>query len=1020
MRLLPLLLAAAAPALPVSKFDFMAPSPSPAGFRLAAPGVVADIYVAPDEWECNRKGAEDLAHDIELVTGLRPRIRHTTAGLSPHAVLIGTLGRGGVVDRLPLASAAIRGKWEGSLVQVVERPLPGVARALVLAGSDRRGTKYAIYEVSENIGVSPYFKLNSVLPPRRHTLYVKAGTLCTESSFVKYRGSFADDNRASVGVFMEPDADGRLYGGWASKRGGWTTRNYVEFGEWDGLIRSKSNTYFPCEGVFTNIPFNNLPDGNDVLINQYGLVRSGGHLLALLTTWVNEFPLWLKAKGYDPAEKFHYRANHDRVVEFWRHSIDRNKNYEVLWPLGLRGHDDLDYREPGVADLPELVRQATLEQARMLRETPGLASRDTIITGWRGDYGVVERGMLPPGAAYAWSDGALPGALWFDVVPLPTAAQRARNPQARWGVYFHNSVRMSSIQRVARDQNPGLAKLNREFSMLLDHCLDYVWEINNGPYKGMHYANEYIAAMGRDPAYWRDPLKIDEFVLRVMRRDFGQRHAARIARIFRHMDTLNLMNFGTLRWGKYGIGLPDPAFYPDPYTLLNFGDEYARALEKFENDLAEAQAIQAELEPQQRDGFWQTIVWPLKLHLYAMQQHYYGYRANLAWKQGRRAAHVYLAHMEQAAAGVTQNALDYQTVSGGRWYGFTQDDPREWPRGEEIWGYNSNPAGKWYHEYALKPVRYTLTELHARLRGMIDAMRFPHEALMDVSLEGGEELPVLSVFNRERRFIDIGNRGTQSFRWRAQPSRPWLRVSPAAGEVHAADVRVWVSIDWSRAPLGDREESITLDAGPAGRRTLKLRINNPEALRPETVHGHVEVDGYLCAEAEHYWQKIDRGGAAWRHTRLSFADGGHAMCAYPLTDSRARAELVYRLNFQNAGSYYLNFVLFDRVLYKNFEYSLDGAPPVLVDSNYPRRQRDEHERNIPIVIDKPGVHYLHIYRKDPGVVIDQIVFTRSPADFGNFRVFEPVLESDPRYRAAVAPESYFRLKVGGALRGGGR
>jgi hypothetical protein len=100
---------------------------------------------------------------------------------------------------------------------------------------------------------------------------VKGGTVAAESSFVRYRGSFADDNRASAGVFMEPDESGRLYGGWASKRGGWTTENYVAYGEWDGLIRSKSNTYFPCEGLYTNIPFNNLADGNDVLIEQYGL-----------------------------------------------------------------------------------------------------------------------------------------------------------------------------------------------------------------------------------------------------------------------------------------------------------------------------------------------------------------------------------------------------------------------------------------------------------------------------------------------------------------------------------------------------------------------------------------------------------------------------------------------------------------------------------------------------------------------------------------------------------------------------
>lgn len=1010
------------PASAVSKFDFVAKVPAAGDFRIVDRGVAADIYVAPTDWECDRVGAEDLAHDIEMVTGVRPKIRHTPEGLSGHVILIGTLGRSDLIDQLAgknkIAAGRIRDKWEGSLVQVVENPLAGVARALVLAGSDRRGTKYAIYEVSDNIGVSPYFKLNNVLPPHRARLYVKAGTLCTESSFVKYRGSFADDNRADAGTYMEPDAEGRLDGGWAAKRGGWTTQNYIAYGEWDALIRSKGNTYFPCEGLYTNIPFNNLPDANDVLIDQYGLIRSGGHLLALLTTWVNEFPLWLKSQGYDPKEPFYYKANHDRVVQFWQHSIDQNKKYEILWPLGLRGANDHDYREPGVADIPELVRQATEEQARMLAQTPGLASRDMVITGWSGDYGVVDNGKVPPGTAYLFSDGALPGAGWFDVDPLVTDEQRGKNPRAKWGAYFHDSVKTGTIMRVARDQSPGLAQINREFNMLLDHGMNYVWEVNNGPYKGRQYAEEYIAAMGRDPDYWRDPLKVDEFVNRVMKRDFGEAQAPAIARIFWHMDTLNLINYGTLRRANYGIGVSDPQFYPDPYSIFNFGDEYAQALDKLQRDLADAYAIQAKLEPQQRDGFWETIIWPLKLHLDAMRQHYYGYKANLAWKQGRRSARVFLADMEKAAEEVSLNALDYQTLHGGFWYGWTQDDPREWNPLEPIWGHNSNQVGMWYHEFPPKIGTYDLTKFHAQLQKMVSAMQFKDRPAFDINVEGGEgpgELPIFSTFNRETRFFDIGNKGDPPFLWSATASKPWIHVSPARGEEQGADTRVWVSIDWDRVPPSERDlaESIKVDAGPAGEQTVTLRINNPKTLRPQSVEGHVEVDGYLSVAADHYWKKIDRGGAAWRETRISFSDGGKSMYSYPLTKTMTSPsespELVYRLNFQNPGRYYLNFCIYDHVQFKNFYFALDQGRPVLVDSNYPLLRRDEHQRNIPVNIDQAGVHELHVYMRDPGVVIDQIVFTRAPADFGNFTLFIPVPESDPKFRAAVAPESFHRL-----------
>jgi hypothetical protein len=319
--------------------------------------------------------------------------------------------------------------------------------------------------------------------------------------------------------------------------------------------------------------------------------------------------------------------------------------------------------------------------------------------------------------------------------------------------------------------------------------------------------------------------------------------------------------------------------------------------------------------------------------------------------------------------------------------------------------------------------KYTLTELHARLQKMIGAMLFEDRPALDINVEGGERgdtLPVFSVFNREMRFFDIGNKGNGSFHWTATGSKPWIRISPSQGDVHAPDTRVWVSIDWSRVSPSDRDltESIEVDAATAGKVTLTVRINNPKALRPESVDGHVEVDGYLSVDAEHYWKKIDWGGAGWRVTRISFLDGGKSMYTYPLTEimesPSESLELLYRLNFQTPGQYYLNFCIYDHVQFKNFYFSLDNGQPVLVDSNYPRMQRDEHARNIPINIDQTGVHYLHVYMRDPSVVITQMVFTRKLADFGNFTLFEPVTESDPKFRAAVAPESYHRFPGSGS------
>lgn len=794
-------------------------------------------------------------------------------------------------------------------------------------------------------------------------------------------------------------------------------------GEWDGLLRSKSNTYFPCEGHYTNIPFNELPRGNEVLINEYGLVRSGGNLMALLTTWVNEFPRWLETQGYDPNEPFYYGANHDRVVEFWQYSINKNKDYEVLWPIGLRGAGDEDYKEPGVKDLDSLVRDAVLKQAKMIDSTPGLMSRDKIFTAWSGDYGILDNGMVPSKAAYALSDGMLKGTYWCDVVPLISKEARIKNPDANWGAYFHNQVRTSRIRRSSRDRYPGIAKINQEFNMLLANDMNYVWEINNGCYKGRQYANEYIATFGRDPKYWKDPMRVDEFIYRVMKRDFGETYVDEIVRIFKQMDTRNLINYGTYRRGVYGIGVSEPIFYPDPYTIINFGDEFNKAIEKFEKDLKDAWVIYHKLESQQRDGFWKTIIWPLRLHLSALKQHYYGYKATLAWKQERRSARVFLSLMEKAANDVSENALDYQTIADGFWYGYSKDSPREFQL-VDLWGHNSNNIAKWYHERSTRYGTYSLRVLHENLHKMVDEMKFNKEAMLDVTVESEMKsvsenhfntLPIFSIFNKEKRFFDIGNKGNPSYEWTAEVSKSWINLSQYRGKVNASDERIWVSINWDNVPMSNKiiDETIIIDAGKAGKKTIKLRINNPRTLRPDNIEGHIEVDGFLCVEAENYWKKLDRGDGSWKKTRISFQDDGCSMSAYPLNlmidYPKNSPELIYKLNFQNPGKYYLNFCLFDRTLYKNFYYSIDEEQPMLVKSSYPEMERDEHVRSIPIKIKSPGIHYLHIYMSEPGVVIDQIIFSKEKVDIGNFRLQEPIKDAHYKYRAAVAPENFNKL-----------
>src|SRR5262249_31087462 len=142
------------------------------------------------------RAANNLKEDIQRVTSIAPAIAQTTSEI-PNAIVIGTIGKSTLIDQLSSAKkidiSTISGKWEACLTQVVADPMPGVSSALVIAGSDKRGTIYGIYELSEQIGVSPWYWWADVPPHKHDALFVKAGAYVLDSPKVKYRGIFIND-----------------------------------------------------------------------------------------------------------------------------------------------------------------------------------------------------------------------------------------------------------------------------------------------------------------------------------------------------------------------------------------------------------------------------------------------------------------------------------------------------------------------------------------------------------------------------------------------------------------------------------------------------------------------------------------------------------------------------------------------------------------------------------------------------------------------------------------------------------
>jgi len=208
---------------------------SPAAFGLVRGSDAAPLYADSGEHPAVLRAMADLQADIERVSARRPALgKGTPSGAD--VVIIGTLGKNAVIDRLvrsgALDVAAIKGKWEAWQVQVLVRPLPGVERALVIAGSDRRGTLYGIYELSEQIGVSPWHWWADVPPQRHRQLTVDAGVKVSDAPVVRYRGMALDGEAPGLSA-------------WAKQSfGGYNTRFYERV--YELLLRLRGNTLWPA------------------------------------------------------------------------------------------------------------------------------------------------------------------------------------------------------------------------------------------------------------------------------------------------------------------------------------------------------------------------------------------------------------------------------------------------------------------------------------------------------------------------------------------------------------------------------------------------------------------------------------------------------------------------------------------------------------------------------------------------------------------------------------------------------
>lgn len=923
-----LLWASASGALALGGPSYVTTEIQAGSLSLVSEAHLANLYVDVNDDPGVKRAVFDLRDDIQRVTGQQPQVVHSKPGLQSHAVIVGTLGQSELIDRLiyegQLDPSAIEGQWDAYHMEVVNNPLPGIEKALVIAGSNKRGAIYGVYDVSEAIGVSPWYWWADVTPDKKESLYINGDTKIQDAPKVKYRGIFINDEAPALT-------------NWVHENYGNYTHEFYEH-VFELILRMKGNFLWPA---MWNNAFADDDVQNMILADEYGIVMSTSH----------HEPMMRADKEWNRYGKgaWEYSTNPDNLYDFWVEGAKRNKPYESVYTLGMRGQEDTPMSEGQNIELLEKVvsdQRAILAKVfdRPVEEVP------QVWTLYKEVQGFYESGMrVPDDVTLLWADDN-----WGNIRRLPTPEERNRAGGA--GVYYHFDY-VGGPRSYRWINTVPIAKIWEQMNLAYQYQANEIWVVNVGDIKPMEYPIEFFLKMAWDPTKWDRELSAEYGKLWATR-EFGPEHAE---------ATAQLMTDYTRHNGRRKPELQSA----DTYSLLNYR-EAERIDQELEDMVQRAERIYEQLPEAKQAAFYQLVLYPVKASASITRMYIAQARNHLYASQGRANTNLY-----------GQLARDL----------FAQDAALENYFHTELSG------GKWNHMMSQTRIGYTHWNNPPENVAPVVHNYLPHSAAdMGVAIEGqttawpepaNYALPAFSPYGVQTRQIEVYNRGTTPFEFSAQASDPWIKVSSAKGQLES-QVPINVSIDWSRAPEGEAQGHVFVEGTGWGGARVEVKTFKPEAKIARQIQGFVEANGYISMDAASFTDRKTEGGHEWRvienHGRT-----GDSISSFPISDESFEDPtqgpyVEYEVFFFSTGEFKVHSLFapsLNLVPGRGLRYGIafDDAKPKVVDiladqssqaweqavSDGVRRSTSTH------IIKKPGLHKLRIYRVDPAVTLQKII-----------------------------------------------
>ncbi len=611
-------------------------------FALIQNGRPADVLIDVDADPAVKHVAKSFLEDLNRVSGETPRMLEDLQQAKGEVVVLGVLHHSAAIDELVRAGKIeahdLEGQWEAYRQIVVDHPFPNVARALVIVGSDRRGVVYGTYDLSEKIGISPWYWFADVPVRRQANIFVSAGSR-RDQPRVKYRGFFINDENPSFDT-------------WAKKHfGGFNARMYEHVFELD--LRLKGNYLWPA--MWAPKAFAADDPQNVVLADEMGVVMGTSHhepMMRAQDEWHRHTDQGMTGGKWD------YTTNAANLRTFWRGGIERmtskgdGKAYESVVTVGMRGDGDEPMAEGTATQLLETI---VADQRKIIADVTGKPADQTpqMWALYKEVQDYYDHGMkVPDDVTLLFSDDN-----WGQLRRLPEAnAER----KGGYGIYYHFDY-VGSPRNYKWINTNQIEKTWQQMDLACASGARALWIVNVGDIKPMEFPLSFFMQQAWNPeAMTLEELKHYPEVW--AKQTFGPSQSAEIAHLVTRYGQLaarrkpELLDATSFRLGD-GLG-----------ERLD-GGEFGARIAEWQTLEDEMRHVKARLAKDQLDAYFELVEHPI-LALSNLYQLYY----DVAWNHRLAKANDPRANLfaDRAEADFRhdQELTDtYHSLNHGKWDG---------------------------------------------------------------------------------------------------------------------------------------------------------------------------------------------------------------------------------------------------------------------------------------------------------------------------------------------------------------